>query len=588
MTVRGVLVHRSALLFALPSALLVALLPAILGAQRVVNPADFDRSTPEGRGRIAQFRFEEFRRKNLPELRGTKPGQCDEQVGRFCYWYDERAGTANELPVVAKARDSLVRELEALDREAPGTRWLIGQRVRYLAEANRLDDALAVATQCRMTTWFCDAAVGFVQHLQGRYAAADSTYARVLRAMSTRDRCQWRDLTLYIDDDTRGVYRRNECGTAAREAFEARVWFLARTLYGTSGNDTRTEHFARRTYALFLADAPSVYPFGFDDDEKEMSQRFGWPRWWARGPGGGREGPSVVGQEAVPAYRMIPPWSVLENPANSDSTEWAVQKPPVIARYAPPYAAVLRKLRHQQAMFRRGDSALVAMAWSVEGDTVFSRGPRRVTLALVPSDSAWGFLATRADVGTRGVLTASAPWGPLLMSAEVTAPEAKAAARARYGVRPPEAVGTRVTLSDLLFFRPYGSFPRSVAEVLPAMLPTEIVRNDEKLGVYWEAYGTNPGEPITLTLTVAKEIGDRGMLARGMQALNLAREATPVRLVLEEPAARATTITARGVEIDIGTLAPGAYVVQLEVSVGGQYVIRAERRMLVEGQTPKR
>jgi hypothetical protein len=35
-------------------------------------------------------------------------------------------------------------------------------------------------------------------------------------------------------------------------------------------------------------------------------------------------------------------------------------------------------------------------------------------------------------------------------------------------------------------------------------------------------------------------------------------------------------------------LAPGAYVVQLEVQVAGQYAIRAERRMLVEGPAPVR
>jgi hypothetical protein len=67
--------------------------------------------------------------------------------------------------------------------------------------------------------------------------------------------------------------------------------------------------------------------------------------------------------------------------------------------------------------------------------------------------------------------------------------------------------------------------------------------------------------------------------------LNLAREATPVKLIVEEPAARGTSTTARGVELDITTLAPGAYVVQLEVAVAGQYVIRAERRMAVAGTT---
>lgn len=571
--------------FLVPIACAIGLAPAALAQRALPNPADFDRTTPEGRGRLAQYRFEEIRRRNLPVLRAGKPAQCDEQVGRFCYWYDERAGLVPDLPPVVAARDSLLATLEQLARDEPDNRWIIGQRVRYLAEAGRLDEALGVATRCRLTTWFCDAAVGFVQHLKGEYVAADATYERVLRAMSPRDRCQWRDMTLYIDDETRSVYRRAECGQPARLAYEAQLWFLSRVLYGLPGNDTRTEHFARLTYALFLSDAPSAHQYGFDNDEKELARRFGWPRAWAREPGGGRAGPSVIGQEAVPAYRMIPPYAVLENPANSDSTMWAVQKPPVIARYAPPYAKTLRMLRHQQAMFRRGDSALVAVAWSVEDDSVLTRGPRTATLALVPRDSAGAHTAQRRDAGPRGVLTATAPWGPLLMSAEVHAPEAQAAARARYGVRPPEAVGTRVVLSDLLFFAPFGSFPRSLPEVLPHMYPSEIAPADRKLGVYWEAYGTTPGETMRLTLTVAKEVGERGLLQRGLQALNLSREATPVKLIVEEPAARGTTTTARGVELDIATLSPGAYVVQLEVAVAGQYVLRAERRVQVAGAT---
>jgi hypothetical protein len=205
-----------------------------------------------------------------------------------------------------------------------------------------------------------------------------------------------------------------------------------------------------------------------------------------------------------------------------------------------------------------------------------------VALSLSPSDPPRNFSASQNNAPVRGVLTARAPWDQLIMSAEVTAPNEKAVARARYGIRPPNAVGARVGLSDLLFFKSYGAFPSSLEEVLPHANDSEQVKASEKLGVYWEAYGTNPiGEKVKITLTVAREIGERGLLARGMQALNLEREATPVRVSVEELTARNSTTSPRGLELDISTLKPGNYIVQLEIDVRGQYVIRAERRIEV-------
>ena len=54
-------------------------------------------------------------------------------------------------------------------------------------------------------------------------------------------------------------------------------------------------------------------------------------------PGGGRSQSvrSVTSYEPVPAYRYVPPGFVLNDPALSDSSNWRLQLPPVIARYAP-------------------------------------------------------------------------------------------------------------------------------------------------------------------------------------------------------------------------------------------------------------
>ena len=54
----------------------------------------------------------------------------------------------------------------------------------------------------------------------------------------------------------------------------------------------------------------------------------------------------------------------------------------------------------------------------------------------------------------------------------MSARRVRRSARARYGIRPPYAVGARVSLSDLLLFEPYGALPASLEEVIPHARPT--------------------------------------------------------------------------------------------------------------------
>ncbi|MBI2407476.1 MAG: hypothetical protein HYV19_04150, partial [Gemmatimonadetes bacterium] len=452
-----------------------------------IPPVIGDTTTPEGAARAAQRRFEVIRRNNLPNAHSSRPSNCDEQVGRWCYWYDEKAPKSIELAVVSVARDTLNRQLDSLGQLVPSNRWIAGQRVRYLAEAGRYDSALAAAQQCRADGWWCPALVAFAQHLRGNYVAADSGFRVVQGAMGERERCQWRDISLLIDDDTRQPYRRMPCG-AEREAFEDRVWWYSRTLYGMRGNDSRTEWNARRLMVRLYQDAPGAHQFGFDDDERELLLRFGWPRYWAKGPGDPRAGGfSIVSDEASPAYRYIPAGNVLSNPALSDSSHWRLHRPPVIGRYAPPYAKSLVALEHQQAMFRRGDSALLVMAYDVSNVPGLRNGAaRRAALVVAQGDNPSPHMTARARAAATDTMSVRGAWGPLLFSGEVWAPDSSVVARARYGVHPPYAVDTRVTVSDLLFYKPSGTLPTTVEEALAHALPTERVRSSAPLGVYWE------------------------------------------------------------------------------------------------------
>jgi hypothetical protein len=306
--------------------------------------------------------------------------------------------------------------------------------------------------------------------------------------------------------------------------------------------------------------------------------RFEWERSWAMT----REG--ITGAETTPAYRMIPAGFVINEPSLSDSANWRLQLPPVIARYGPPYAKILKPLEHQKAVFHRGDSALVVLAYDSRTMPELAGVPITASLVVTPGTVAVGYGKTLKDAPPVGVIIAMAPWGPLLMSAEVAAPEHSAVARARYGVRPPFAIGTRVTLSDLLFYKPFGTFPSKVEDAAPHSVPTERLRADEKLGVYWETYGTDPnGEKMNISLTVVKEVEEGGFLRRKAEALKLVRQATPVSVSVDDMSARGASTSPRAIELDISTLKKGSYIVQLEITVAGQYTVRAEHRIEIIG-----
>ena len=584
------------------AALLLAFAPPVARAQILRDPGsvasaptDVHSAVDVSVARRAQADFEQFRLENLPSANSGRPARCDEQVGNVCYWYDEKGPPPPREPAIIRLHeDSLIALLDSVAIHAPDDRWAAEQRVRYLAESGRFDSAYAAAKECKVGGWWCDVLEGFTLHLLGHYAAADSVYNHALGQMLPRERCDWRNIDMLIDDDTRQQYHRYSCGDPKRDAFENRAWFFARTLYSLDGNDSRTEHYARKTMEMMLRDAPGVTVTDSQEDDLELMLRFGWPRAWGVSvisgqrsggfsmglplPGPSRVTREVTSYEPTPAYRYVPPGFVLNDPALSDSSNWRLQLPPVIARYAPVYARSLTPLEHQKAMFRRGDTALVVMAYDARVTKQLAGGKLTAALVVTPSDKPADYGKIVHSAPETGVLIAKAPWGPLLMSAEVYDMQKRAVARARYGVSPPFAVGARVTLSDLLFYKPYGTFPTSVDEAAPHAVPTERLRSDEKLGVYWEAYGTDPnGEKMKISLTVVREDEERSSVGKK------SRTATPVIVSVEDLSARASTVSPRALELDISTLKKGAFIVELEIEVAGQYVVRAEHRIEIIG-----
>lgn len=538
-----------------------------------------------------QKEFEGFRRQRIPSLslgRGGS-GNCDEQVGRFCYWYDEREPPAPpEGDEIKQARLRLIASLDSSFRAVPSEPWTSGVLVRYLAEANRLDDAIEVARKCTTLGWWCPALRGFAYHAAGRSAQSDSAWARALALMDERQRCEWRDMKYVLDDNLLRDYREADC--AARVAQENRVWWLARPMLSSPGNDARAEFLSRRFYATLLEEAPSVHELGFDADERELLLRYGWPRAWTQatmyvqGRGSTRV---ITGHEPAPAPPMLPTASTVRNPALSDSIGWRGKGlPGVRARYSPDIARRLLPLGHQAALFRRGDSALVVMAYDVSEvtDLNAAAGSERLNAALVltKGEESDASIVRLPAPGARGTISAMTSWGPMLMSAEVAAPSRSTLARARYGLRATDNPGSRVSISDLLLFEPWDDMPRTLDDVLPHARASQVIPKNSKVGIYWETYNTSPlGEGIQVAITVAPEAKDGSWLRRGLTALRLVREAQPVSVGISDVSSRGRGYTPRAVVVDLATLKSGKYIMQLEITAEGTAPVRAERVLTV-------
>ncbi len=574
----------------------ILLLPFTAGQAQVmevrpVTPPSVTGATEELRA--AQEGFETLRRRNAPHMAvRVGPGRCDEVIGRFCYWYEEGGPTPPPEPLrITAARERLLQQLDSIGSLYPNDRWISGQRVRYLSEARRYDLAVEAALQCNSGDWWCPALQGFAYHVAGRFPEADSSYELALERMDERQRCQWRDLKLLLDDDQLRRYRGMNC--ARRLELEKRIWWLAKPMLSRSGSDARTEYYSRLMMAQFIEDAPSAYAMGFDSDERELNLRYGWPVAWTRSsedtPFGGE--PSLVGHERVPAHPFLPRRSILDNPASSDSNVWRSKGvPPVRARYAPAYARHLIPLQHQSGLFRRGDSALVVVAWSVAGNERLESAARHgeITSALVLTrgEESDAVVVNGSTQGSSGHIMARSAWGSMLMSMEVAAPAESTLARARYGVHRTDSQASRIQISDLVLYAPYDDTPKSAEEALPHMLPSERVSAGSRVGIFWEAYQVDPGgEGIDVSITVAPEnTSGGGWLARGLRALRRVREAKPVTVGMRD-FARGAPVTARAVEVDLSTLTAGRYLLQLELDAGPGNVVRVERTLTVTGNS---
>jgi hypothetical protein len=553
------------------------------------------------RARAAQAEFERTRRQQLPTIPGGSGGRCDVRVGRFCYWYDDGEDDGPPEPKrTGAAREKLLGRLADAAERLPGDRWIAGQRVRYFVEQGRHADAVAAARACAGEAWWCTALAGLAFHTAGDFGAADSTFAAALAAMPPATRCAWTDLSLLLEDEIAKRYERTACdgrtGTAgapdttgvagpvtARTDLARRFWALARPLYLLPGNDLRTEIFARITMAEIQAGLPSVHGTTWGPDLREIVIRYGWPTRWSRDlPRPMSSDSPVLGHDPAPSYDFAPAARPLDDPAAADADDWALRDPLAQTRYAPAYAKAFVTLPHQAAFFRAGDSARVVVAFDVREDTLFRRDSLLAAAALITAPDSALVVRHAGPAARRAVLELTARWEGALLSVEIADTAARHVARSRHGVRPPgagDSLGTHA-LSDVLLLDTADSLPATLDAAIPRARGSERVRRDERLGVYWELYGTRgDGAPVTYSLTVERE--SDSWLRRAAETIRLSDKPAPITMRWTDAVAGTAPLSPRALAVDLSPLRRGRYRLTLTAELPGEPVLRVERAIEV-------
>lgn len=512
----------------------------------------------------AQSDFELYRRQSLPVREiDAQQHECDARIGRFCQWNSvDDTIPPREPRGIKKARASLLKTLDGLAARAPNDGWITGQRVRYQLESDNDSAAVAVARSCSAEEWWCAALLGLTLHESRQGLAADSAFAHALATMPADERCKWTDMSLVLNSSQKK--RLGNVGCGQNEQLAARLWWLSDPFLAIPGNERLAEHYARHTMALILQPTKIVYNLRWADDLREMVVRYGWARYWTRGPGSVLDAYSgaVSGHEATPNFHFIPAsWRVDSLP----SIAFDLDQQRSAERYAPEIATKLKELDPQIAAFRRGDSVEVVAAFDVSSDKDLDSAGVSSSLVLAADEkSAPGIVSMW---GPKGTMSLRADARPQLLSLEILRPDVRRAGWKRAGIwLAPKAPGA-LALSDVLMFEPGTVEVRELSQALPTALGSNVASR-AKLGIYWEVYGLAKADsalPMSLTLTRI----DQGPLERLGQAIGVSPRVNPLSISWKEHPTLGS-ITTRSVILDLSLISRGKYSLRVEATPASQ------------------
>jgi hypothetical protein len=526
---------------------------------------------------------------------------------------------------VRRERDELLTAFSRAAAAHPADPWIAGQRVRFLVDQDRLDDALAVAESCRGDAATCHSLEGYVHHRAGRqgpaeraFRAADSL-ARVARAGT--DACEIEELDMLHDRASEAV---RDLGCATREALLARLWWLADPLWSDEGNARFAEHHARRVSVDLHAVTDEDEKYGWGRlcgyaARRRQLLRYGWPSYdyLIRPLPPTRQRaqlcpviPFIAMEYQKDRSALVPSWRAIEQPFRATPDDWQIVKaddvtwdawwPVEHMRLARPLATMPAG---QLALFRRDTATHLALA--IDGPTAHldagvEFAAPTVLMGGTAPDSTRLLGTGTVRPGETLRWQAALDGAPLVLSAELPSrTDREADWRLRFGLEPPAplrrmAVG-EVALSDPVFLeRPLVTTDpaRVYASVLASVRGSTNFRPGDTLAVYWESYGFAPGDTVDVEVRLAQR-DERGVLRTVGAALGLAaslRDSVSVRW--REPAPGRTSAVlgttrpaiGRAVTLDLRGVAPGRYELLIEMRRPDGRSARGARRLDVVGE----
>jgi len=524
-------------------------------------------SATSSQARSQQDQFERNHRSGLRFYNGGADAKCDVNFGgNLCYWNNN-----GDVPPPDERNDAKLERLELLQTlkraqaADPSDDWVGGMRVRYAIEARQLDTAAIAAAECRGTPWWCSALQGLAAHIANRHEASAQAFTRALSEMPTAQRCEWTDLTWWLEPQSHAAYAAIPC--AGRDEMNNRIYRLAQPLWLLPANDVRNELYARWTISRVHSLGRIPYDMTFGRNILESQVRYGWPEAWSVQNGGVADPrpPSVIGHEPTPSYDFMPTPAAIEKPVGATSTDWNMMDPRARMRYSPRFGVGYGALPNQFARFRRGDSTLLAGGYRMVRELEMGRGPYIAALTLdafdgraprqVRVDSAPAASALLLNMGTT----------PLLASLEVLGPTGRRAARVRETVQP---LSPDARLSDYLVLvrgdpTPAPTLERNAANAYGSLE----IEGGTAIGLYWEVYRqVSVGAPLSVSLK-ATRIGASFMQKLG-STVGLSKAVTPVSIRFNDNG-RADGGFGRSLTLNFPQVPNGEYQLSLVVSGGG-------------------
>ena len=559
----------------------------------------------------AQGRFERIRRRLMPYVWNASTRPCEERIGRLCFWHggdDDWEPVADPSDLV-EARDDLLATMAAAADHIPADGWVLGQRIRYLGEAGRWEEAVRLARACggAVSSW-CSVLEGFGLHGMGRYEAALERFRRGLETMDSEEAREWRDPSILLDGTGSDVLE-DAADEKAWEDARALVWTLADPLYLVVGNDRESEHYARWTFSKMSDGARNAWGMRWGDDLEEVAVRYGWDRGWerVRPDAGAVRGPArVIGHQLQGGKEFVPPGRVLEGPSGTTPGAWVPEEKRPRSTHVAAYAPSLLPGVAQVAVLHRGDSIVVAASTVLperpdtqpigrssrtligdaptdapaEGSIPWPRpallsGPAKTGLFLV--DDGGRIRGTSGDSRV-GALHLAVPAGRYLLSVEAWAPEEGLAGRIRHGITTDAVPDDLATLSDLILLHPANPLPQTLASALPSMRSSVQLESDGPLVLGWEIFGLGwREEDVSFALSLHKE--GEGFFGRIGRWLGFGGRAEALQMSWEEPGPPQIGPWFRSVEITIPEVDPGEYVFRLVVTAEGREELVRTRRI---------